>query len=84
MVKKTIPSTHTRYLGIIVDEHFSWNQNLKMQKKKLSRANGPSAKAQYYPSPKFLRTLYFAIFESHFRYGGQMQGQKKKSRYCWH
>ena len=48
--QKIIPTTHTRYLGIIVDEHFSWNQHLKMLKKKLSRANGLLAKARYYLS----------------------------------
>ena len=38
--QKIIPTTHTRYLGIIVDKHFSWNPHLKMLKKNLSRANG--------------------------------------------
>ena len=32
--QKITPTTHTRYLGIIVDKHFSWNQHLKMLKKK--------------------------------------------------
>ena len=67
--QKIIPTTHTRYLGIIVDEQFSWNQHLKMLKKKLSRANRLSAKPRYYLSPDLLRTLYFEIFESHLRYG---------------
>ena len=31
--QKITPTTHTRYLGIIVDKHFSWNQHLKMLKK---------------------------------------------------
>ena len=43
--QKIIPTTHTRNLGIIVDKDFSWNQHLKILKKKLSRANGLLAKA---------------------------------------
>ena len=62
--QKIIPTIHTRYLGIFVDEHLSWNQHLKMLNKKLSRTNGLLAKVRYYVSPNLLRMLYFAIFES--------------------
>ena len=69
------PATQTRYLGILMDQHPSWDQHLKMLKQKLSRANGLLAKVRYYLSPKLLRTLYFSIFESHLRYGCQIWGQ---------
>ena len=72
--QKIIPTTHTKYLGILMDEHLSWDQHLKMLKQKLSRANGLLAKARYYLSPNLLRTLYFSIFESHLRYGCQIWG----------
>ena len=72
---KITPTTHTRYLGILMDQHLSWDQHLKMLKQKLSRANGLLAKVRYYLSPKLLRTLYFSIFESHLRYGCQIWGQ---------
>ena len=55
--QKIIPTTHTRYLGILMDQHLSWDQYLKMLKEKLSRANGLLAKVCYYLSPKLLRTL---------------------------
>ena len=35
--QKIIPATHTRYLGILMDQHLSWDQHLKMLKQKLSR-----------------------------------------------
>ena len=73
--QKITPTTHTRYLGILMDQHLSWDQHLKMLKQKLIRANGLLAKVRYYLSPKLLRTLYFSIFESHFRYGCQILGQ---------
>ena len=73
--QKIIPTTHTRYLGILMDQHLSWDQHLKMLKQKLSRAYGLLAKVRYYLSLKLLRTLYFSIFESHLRYGCQIWGQ---------
>ena len=74
--QKIIPTTHTKYLGILMDQHLSWNQHLKMLKQKLSWANGLLAKVCYYLSPNLLRTLYFSIFESHLRYGCQIWGQR--------
>ena len=73
--QKIIPATHTRYLGILMEQHLSQDQHLKMLKQKLSRANGLLAKVSYYLSPKLLRTLYFSIFESHLRYVCQIWGQ---------
>ena len=45
--QKAAPTTHTRYLGILVDHHLSWDQHLKMLKPKLNRANGLLAKVRY-------------------------------------
>ena len=73
--QKITPTTHTIYLGMLRDQHLSWDQHLKMLKQKLSRANGPLAKVCYYLSPKLQRTLYFSIFESYLRYGCQIWGQ---------
>ena len=73
--QKIIPTTHTRYLGILMDQHLPWDQHLKMTKQKLSRVNGLLAKVRYYLSPKLMRTHYFSIFESHLRYGCQIWGQ---------
>ena len=73
--QKIIPTTHNRYLDILMDQHLSWDQHLKMLKQKLSRANGLLVKVRYYLSPKLLRTLYFSTFESHLRFGFKIWGQ---------
>ena len=49
--QKVTPTTHTRYLGILTDQHLSWDQHLELLRQK-----------RYYLSPKLLRTLYFSIF----------------------
>ena len=53
------------------------SKHFKMLKKKLSRANGLVAEAQYYLLPNLLRMLYLAILESHLSYGCQIWGQQK-------
>ena len=60
--QKITPTTHTRYVGILMDLSLSWDQHLKTLKQKISRADGLLAKVCYYLSPKSLRTLYFSIF----------------------
>ena len=66
--QKIIPTTHTKYSGILLDQHLSWDQHLKMLKQKLSIPNGLLAKTIYYLTQDLRRTLYFSIFESHLRY----------------
>ena len=58
----------TKYLGIYLDEHLTWNFQLSQIKTKLSRSCGLLAKLRYHVKTKLLRTVYFAIFESVLRY----------------
>ena len=49
---------------------------MELLKTKLNRANGLLAKIRHLVSKNLLRTIYFAIFDSHLRYGCQIWGQK--------
>lgn len=75
--QKIIPTTHTKYLRILVDQHLSWDQHFKMMKQKISNTNGLVAKARYYLTPNLRRTLYYSIFESYHWYECQIWGQQK-------
>ena len=44
-------------------------------KQKLNRANGILAKLRYYISADILKTIYYALFDSHMRYACQIWGQ---------
>ena len=44
-------------------------------KQKLDKANGILAKLRYYISADTLRTIYYALFDSHMRYARQIWGQ---------
>ena len=55
---------HTKYLGIYLGEHLTWNFQLDQIKSKLSRSCGVLAKLRYFAKTDLLRTVYFAIFDS--------------------
>ena len=65
----------TKYLGMIMDEHLTFKNHMDTVKLKLNRANGLLAKLRHYVNPALLRTIYYAIFEPHLRYGCQLWGQ---------
>ena len=65
----------TKYLGMIMNEHLTFKNHIDTVKLKLNRANGLLAKLRHYVNPTLLRTIYYAIFEPHLRYGCQLWGQ---------
>ena len=46
--QKIEPKRCTKYLGIIIDEHLSFNEYMNTLKQTLNRANGILAKLRYY------------------------------------
>ena len=66
-----------KYLGIYFDEHLTWNFQLNQIKTKLSRSCGLLAKLRYHVKIELLRTVYFAIFDSVFRYAVQVWGKHR-------
>ena len=70
--QKIEPVKQTKYLGIYLDEHLTWNFQINQIKSKLRRRSGLLAKLKYYVKPDLLRTVYFAIFDSILKYGIQV------------
>ena len=62
----------TKYQGIYLDKHLTWNFQLDQIKSKLSRSCGLLAKLRYFAKTDLLRTVYFAIFDSILRYAIQV------------
>ena len=67
----------TKYQGIYLDKHLTWNFQLDQIKSKLSRSCGLLAKLRYFAKTDLLRTVYFAIFDSILRYAIQVEGQHR-------
>ena len=68
--QKINPINQTKYLGIYLDKHLSWNSHLNQLKIKLSRGCGLLAKLRTLLCQNYttLRSVYFAIFDAHLRY----------------
>ena len=61
-------SNNVKYLGIKIDENLNWKHHINEVSTKLIRANAILFKIRNYVNPKILRSIYFAIFESHLNY----------------
>ena len=73
--QKTDPKRCTKYLGVIIDEHLSFNEYMNTLKQKLNRTNGILAKLRYYVTADVLKTIYYAFFDSHMKYACHIWGQ---------
>ena len=67
------PKRCTKYLGVIIDEHLSFNEYMNTLKQKLNRANGILAKLRYYVTAEVLKTIYYAFFDSHMKHACHIQ-----------
>ena len=69
--------SETNCLGLILDEHLTFKYHLQNLKLKLNRAYCLLSKIRYYVKFALLRTIHYALFDSHFRYGCQIWGQRR-------
>ena len=63
--KRFFPTDSVKYLGVKIDENLSWKSHTDYLSVKLSRANALLFKIRNFVNSSILRTIYFAIFESH-------------------
>ena len=70
--KKIQPSTHVKYLDIIIDCHLNWHYHLNELSTRLSRAVGMLAKIRYFVNLKTITMIYHGIFSSILLYGSQI------------
>ena len=67
-----------KYLGILLDEHMSWNDQVYQTKLKLNHATGILSKLCSYANINTLRIAYYSFFQSHLQYGIQLWARKIK------
>ena len=72
-------SKSVKYLGITLQDDLYWNLYLNELVKKLSRSTGLLSKIRHYVPRYLLRTIYFAIFNSHLIYACEIWGQEQKN-----
>ena len=72
-------SKSVKYLGITLQDDLYWNLYLDELVKKLSRSIGLLSKIRHYVPKYLLRTIYFAIFNSHLIYACEIWGQEQNN-----
>ena len=63
--KKLYPSHHVKYLGIYLDEDLNWGTHVNQICVKFVKANAMLSKIWYFVNETTLRSIYFAILDSH-------------------
>ena len=58
-----------KYLGVMLDENVTWNEQIEFLSTKLSRSAGIFSKLRYYLKQDVLIRVYHALFNSHLQYG---------------
>ena len=74
--RKLTPTDNVKYLGIYIDNHLSFSKHINEVAAKLRKANGMLSKIRHYVPTNTLRSIYFAIFDSHIKYACPVWGQK--------
>ena len=72
-------SKSVKYLGITIQDDLYWNLHLSQLTKKLNRSIGLLSKIRHYVPKYLLRTIYYAIFNSHLIYGCEIWGQDQNN-----
>ena len=73
--KRLYPSKSVKYLGIKIDESLNWKQHILDIAIKLNRANSFLYTIRNFVNRHILRTIYFAIFDTHLNYANLIWGQ---------
>ena len=63
-------------MGVLIDEHISWNEQIYQKKLKLNRAIGILSKLCSHVNLNTLRIACYSLFQSYLQYGVLLWGQK--------
>ena len=66
--KRLFETNSVKYLGIQIDKRLTWKQHINHVALELNKANAMLSKLRHVLDIKTLRSVYYAIFESHLCY----------------
>ena len=66
--KRLYPTDFVKYLGIRIDKNLNWKHHVSDIAIKLNRANALLFKITNFVNVNTLKTIYYAIFDSHINY----------------
>ena len=74
--KRLVPTESVKYLGVLLDEHLHWNEQVSQVKMKRNRAIGILSKLRYNANLSVLKIIYHSLFGSHLLYSSQIWGER--------
>ena len=77
--KRLYLSQSVRYLGIKIDQNLNWKDHINDIAVKLNRANALLFKIRNFVNITILKTIYFAIFDSHINYANLVWTQSSNA-----
>ena len=77
--KRLHETDSVKYLGIQIDKRLTWKQQIYHVALKLNKANAMLSKLRHVLDIKTLRSVYYAIFESHLCYASLVWAQNTNS-----
>ena len=77
--KRLYPTNSVKYLGIKIDDKLNWKEHINDIAIKLNRANAMLYKIRDFVNHNCLRSIYYAIFDSHLNYSTIVWGQNKSA-----
>ena len=72
--------THTKFLGVIIDENLTWEQHIKALSKKLASCTGSLNRIIQFLPKNMYKELYYTLFQSYLAYGVTVWGKASKSK----
>ena len=72
--KRLSPSQSVKYLGVLLDEHLQWNDQIAHVKIRLNCAIGIFSKIRHNANPTILKVVYHSLFGSNLLYRTQLWG----------
>ena len=73
--KRLYPTDSVKYPGVKIDSKLNWKSHVNATATKLNRANATLYKVRDFANANILKSIYYALFESHINYACIIWGQ---------
>ncbi len=71
---------NTTFLGVIIDEHLTWNDHIDLIMKKVIKSTGIISKIRHFTNFNTLKLVYYALVYPYLTYGNLIWGNTYRKR----
>ena len=70
-----------KFLGVLLDENFSWKEHIKYNENKIAKNLGLLFKAKHYLNKRSLLVLYYSFIHTYINYGNIAWGSTNRTNF---